>query len=295
MEVGREGGMSERVPVVSVVMPVFNADRFLLESMGSVVRQTFTDWELIVVDDGSCDDSWAVIEGQLQDLRIRALRLERNTGNPSTPRNIGIESARGRYIAFLDADDAWKPAKLDNQLQFMCKRACSVSYTSYDVVDIHGNSTGRVIPAAVDLDARSYLKNTIIGFSSSMVDRELIGEIRFKRYPMAEDALFWFELLGKGRPAMGLDQILMTYRVRPDSLSANKFLSSWWTWRIYRDETGLPLPVAWWYFLHRMVNSTLKRCVRRGRPDVDGIRDSDGRPGRTHPVFDRNRLNPVLS
>lgn len=243
---------------VSVVMPAYDAERTLRDSMQSVLAQTHADVELLVVDDCSRDATWALIErAAALDARVVPLRLPSN-GGVAAARNAGIEAARGAYIAFLDSDDRWHPRKLELQLAHMRGTGARISYAAYRRVDEAGHTLSIVRPPAV---ARYHdmLKSNCIGNLTGIYDRTL-GDGRFERVGH-EDYVFWLQMVRRAGVATCVPQRepLADYLVRAGSLSADKARAARWQWHIYRGVEGLGRIRASWYFLHYAVNAVVKR------------------------------------
>lgn len=231
----------QNTPLVSVIMPVYNAARFLEAAISSVLSQTMEDWELLAIDDGSSDNSCQIAEAFAQkDPRIRFLPNPRNMGVSAT-RNRGIEAARGTYIAFLDSDDVWHPEKLQVQLETMEKTGAGICYTSYAIVDEDGKKSREnyLVPAQVDFDG--LLKENVMGCSTVMLRAELLEQERFGETYYHEDYVLWLNLLRKKVPACGCTQVLTDWRLIANSRSFNKFRSAKFRWKIYRDYLGLSL------------------------------------------------------
>jgi glycosyltransferase involved in cell wall biosynthesis len=245
-------------PAVSVVMPVYNAGGWLAHSIGSVRAQTYPDWELLAVDDGSTDDSLARLRAlAAADPRIRPIAMPAN-GGVAAARNAGIEAARGRWIAFLDSDDAWAPDKLRRQVDDMRARDLSVSYAAYQRVDERGKPLSRVCPPDM-VDHAAMLRSNHIGNLTGMYDRRL-GEARFRRIGH-EDYVFWLDLVRRAGHAARVpgDAPLAFYTVRNGSVSANKLRAAGWQWRIYREVEGIGAPRAAWLMLHYLAHALRKR------------------------------------
>ena len=189
-------------PTVSVIIPCYNMEKYIRETMLSVVRQTFTDWEMILVDDGSSDRTYETIKALSDnDHKIKNAAKETHSGIADT-RNQCIQMAEGRYLAFLDADDLWRVNKLEYQLEVMQRKNLGFTYTAYDCVDEQGAHTGKVIKTAGDLGYKDYLRNTIIGCSTVMVDRALVGEVHVPNFRTSEDAATWLDILRKGHKSL---------------------------------------------------------------------------------------------
>lgn len=246
-------------PLVSVVMPAYNAERTLLNSMRSVLEQTWEAVELLVVDDRSTDGTWACIEqAAAADRRVVALRAPRN-GGVAAARNLGIEAARGSHLAFLDSDDWWHPHKLEIQLADMRSSGARLSYTSYHRIGEDGRVLSTVRPPA-SVDYADMLKSNRIGNLTGLYDRA-IGDARFRKVGH-EDYVFWLEMVrraGRAERAGHGGEALAYYLVRANSLSSDKLKAAGWQWRIYRDIERLGVARATWYFAHYAGNALAKR------------------------------------
>jgi teichuronic acid biosynthesis glycosyltransferase TuaG len=248
-------------PAVSVVMPVYNAAGWLAHSIGSLRAQTYRDWELLAVDDGSRDDSLARLRAlAAEDPRIRPVAMPANAG-VAAARNAGIEAARGRWIAFLDSDDAWAPDKLRRQVDDMCARDLCVSYACYQRVDERGQPQSLVRPPA-EVDYAAMLRSNHIGNLTGMYDRRL-GAASFRKVGH-EDYVFWLDLVRRAGRAARVpgDDPLAFYTVRDGSVSANKLRAAGWQWRIYREIEGLGALRSAWLMLHYAGHALRKRGGR---------------------------------
>ncbi len=243
--------------LVSVVMPTFNSVEYMNESISSVLSQSYSNIELIIIDDCSTDGTQeALIEWQSKDARIQFFSLDSNSG-AAIARNKAIEKARGRYIAFLDSDDFWKEEKLKIQISQMEKERISFSYTTYRVRNVtSGDEATRDAPNFVDYHA--LLKNNVIGCSTVILDIELLGKKYFPLIRKRQDFALWLSILKEGIIAKKAGDELTIYNVRSDSLSSNKINSSIYTWRVYREVEKLPLPKAIYYFLNYAFFGILK-------------------------------------
>lgn len=242
---------------VSVVMPVYNAASTLCQSIDSVLEQSHRELELLVVDDGSTDRSWALIEAFAQrDSRVVAIR-QANAG-VAAARNAGIDAASGDCMAFLDSDDWWHPRKLEIQLAGMRAHRALASYTAYQRVDPDGRTLSMVRPPP-RVDHAAMLRSNRIGNLTGLYDRRL-GDPRFARVGH-EDYVFWLQVVRRAGTAVRVDHAgpLAFYRVQPGSLSADKLRAARWQWRIYRDNEALGWLPAAWYFMHYAANAVAKR------------------------------------
>lgn len=252
--------MSE--PLVSVIMPAYNASPYIGLALQSVLSQTFQDFEIIVADDKSTDATLNVALGYAAtDPRVHVLALPSNSGGAARPRNEALKHAKGRYIAFLDADDLWLPEKLERQISFMQSRDAALCYTAYRRITPDGGTVGEKLHRGPDrLDLHGYLRNTCIGLSTAMLDRQKTGDIRFNEgCKTAEDFDLWTRIL-KNHDARFLDTDLMRYRRGHASVSSNiaksAFRQAGTYARLSREIGILPAVSA---FLGYGVNAIAKR------------------------------------
>jgi teichuronic acid biosynthesis glycosyltransferase TuaG len=251
-------------PAVSVITPAWNAADTLGETVASVQAQSLADWEMLVVDDGSTDGSGALAARlAAADRRIRVLGWAENRG-AAAARNAGIRAARGRYIAFLDADDLWRPEKLAAQLAFMAATGCPFVFSAYRRMAADGTPLGVVRPPE-RVSYRGLLRGNVIGCLTALYDTEVLGKVEMPPLARRQDYGLWLRLLKMTPLALGQPAVLADYRVRPASLSADRLAAARATWAIYRHER-LPLPLAGYYFAHYAVGAVAKRAGDRREP-----------------------------
>lgn len=211
--------------LVSIVVPVYKVEAYVERTILSVKRQTYTDWELVMVDDCSPDNSSEVIKKYIQsDSRIKYFKQSKNYG-AAAARNRGLAEARGQYIAFLDADDMWDPEKLEYQLKLMKENNSYFSYGAMRRVDIHDKTIKDLIPVPEKVTYDILLKRTYIATSTVLIDRKNIGDFRIPRIDKilgGEDYEAWLILLKRIQFAVGVTIPMVSYRDTPGSLSANK-------------------------------------------------------------------------
>ena len=249
----------ENQPLVSVIMPCYNMERYISDTIASVRRQTFPHWELLIVDDASTDSTADIVKShQNQDDRIHFVVKPKHSGIADT-RNQCLKMAQGRYLAFLDADDLWHPEKLEQQLHFMAERNIGFSYSSYVCVDETGKPLGKTVKAVRDLDYEAYLRNTIIGCSTVMLDKNIVGEVVVPNFRTSEDTATWLNILKKGFLAYAIEQPLTSYRIRQYSASSNKLKASSDLWRVYRKQEKLSLFKAGGCFVSYAFHAIKKR------------------------------------
>lgn len=245
-------------PVVSVITPCYNAADFVNGCMDSVQAQPFGDWEHIIVDDCSVDASAELVKEQAAaDKRIRLIRHEHNQG-AAAARNTAVEAARGRYIAFLDADDLWLPAKLEKQVGLMRENDWAFSCSDYSIIDTEGNIVKESVGIPATIDYSGLLKNTVIGCLTVVIDRERIVDLTMPDLRSGQDYALWYRILRSGVVAHGVDEVLAQYRLVPGSVSRNKLRAARRMWRLYREYERINPLLASWYFLHYAVNAVRK-------------------------------------
>lgn len=249
----------ENLPLVSVIMPCYNMERYIAETIASVQRQTYPHWELLIVDDASTDHTAELVKKlQNEDDRIRFLVKPKHSGIADT-RNQCLSMAQGRFFAFLDADDVWHPNKLERQLAFMTERHIGFSYSSYDCIDDTGKPLGKTVKATGNLNHDAYMHNTIIGCSTVMIDNTIIGEVVVPDFRTSEDTATWLNILKKGFLAYAIDEPLTSYRIRQHSASSNKLKASSDLWKVYRQQEKLPLFKALACFVSYVFHALKKR------------------------------------
>ena len=246
-------------PAVSVITPVWNARATLAEAVGSVLAQTMPDWELLLVDDGSTDGSRDLAERvAARDGRVRVLGDGVNRG-PAAARNAGIRAARGRRLAFLDADDRWRPEKLEAQLRFMEETGHAFVFSSYRRMDADGRPRG-VVRAAARLTHADLLRSNDIGCLTAIYDSHALGKVEMPDIRRRQDYGLWLKLLRGVPAAYGMPEVLADYRVGAGSLSSNKLVAAGATWRLYRDVEGLSRLEASRCFAQYVVRAGAKRA-----------------------------------
>lgn len=224
--------------LISIIVPVYNASRFLDETIKTVREQTIDNWELIFVDDCSTDDSDEIIKQYMKiDKKIKYFKQDQN-GGPALARNRGIDEAKGNFLCFLDADDMWDKDKLEKQLNFMLEKEVAFSYTSYEFATFDGIPTGKKVKAKEVLTYKEVLKNNIIStitvmFNLNLIDKELIKMPNLK---YVEDTATWFKILRNGFNAYGLSDVYSYYRRTSNTESSNKFKTQKRLWNLYRKE-----------------------------------------------------------
>jgi len=248
----------EQIPV-SIVIPVHNAARFIDDTISSILAQTFKNYEVILVNDASTDSSLELINAYADRENFRIIDLKEPSGAART-RNAGTDAAKGRYLAFLDADDLWEPEKLEEQLNFMKKKDCAFSFTGYEFADENGVSIDRIVRIPSELKYRQALKNTTIFTSTVMFDTKKISKDLIHMPDVkSEDTATWWRILKNGYTAYGLNRPLTLYRRSSGTLSSNKATAVKRIWNLYRKEEGLSAAYSAWCFVFYAFHAVWRR------------------------------------
>jgi len=243
--------------LVSIIMPAYNSEKFICSGIKSVLLQTYQDWELLIVNDCSQDNTSVIVQKYChQDSRIKLFHNEKNSG-PAMTRNNAINRANGRFIAFLDSDDIWLPQKLDKQVGAMLEKGSVFTYTGYHRISEDGMVTGRFISVPPHLNYSQLLRNTAILTSSVVLDTYAIGKIQMKN-TYYDDYACWLEILKRGYLAHSIDADLVEYRVASLSVSRNKINSAKQVWNTYRSVERLGPIASAWCFAGYMLNAIQK-------------------------------------
>lgn len=247
-------------PLVSVITPVYNAADWLEKTIRSVLDQTWPDFELILIDDGSEDDSVAII-GQFMsvDKRIVLLQQKKNKG-VAAARNKGLLQARGRYICFLDADDLWLPHKLEHQLSYMQANGCRLLCSPYTKINREGEIKGNTIVVPPLITYKDLLSSNYIPCLTAIGESTILKQFKFKKVGH-EDYLFWLEILSRGYVMHGSSGEVGLYRVRNDSISGNKIKAIQYQWAIYREHLKFSLLRSIYYFLNYSIKGVYKYII----------------------------------
>ena len=231
--------MSQVNHIVSVITPSYNSERFIQQTVESVINQTYQNWELIIIDDTSTDNT-AEIVNQFCD-KFPNIHLIRNTKNrgAAISRNKGVKAAKGSFIAFLDADDLWKPDKLEKQMEFMLKHQIKVCFSSYDLMDESGKLLNKTIEALPNLTYKKFLKCNYIGNLTGIYNAKKLGKIYAPNLRKRQDWLMWLEVVKQSnKPTLGMKESLAVYRVRQNSMSSNKLNLVKYNYLVYRKGLG---------------------------------------------------------
>lgn len=244
--------------LVSIITPMYNSERYIEYTIESVLKQTYTDWEMLIIDDCSTDKSADIAKSYAKkDSRIKYIRVKENRG-VSHARNIGLKEAEGQFIAFLDSDDIWNNKKLQKQVEFMKDNNYIITFTSYELIGENNEKLDKVVRVPKEVDYNTLLKGNVLGCLTVVVDRSKLDfEIKMTGV-RHEDYVLWLAILKKGYTAYGINDVLASYRKSSTSLSGNKVKSAMWTWNIYRNIEKIPLHKAVYYFVNYSINGIKK-------------------------------------
>lgn len=220
--------------LVSVITPTYNAELFIEQTIASVRAQTYTNWEMIIVDDASTDKTTTIIQKYAaEDSRIKYHILKTNSG-AAIARNTAIKKATGMYIAFLDADDLWMPEKLTKQIAFMQKKNIQVCFASYELMNESGESLGKMVKALPKVDFSKMLKSNYIGNLTGIYNAKTLGKVYMPNIRKRQDWALWLALIKNVGYAYSIEEPLAKYRLRENSISSNKLNLLKYNYTIYR-------------------------------------------------------------
>ena len=224
--------------LVSIITPTYNAEKFITETLKSVQNQTYQNWEMILVDDASTDKTVKIIADFAEkDSRIKLFKLEKNSGN-GFARNIALEKAVGKYIAYLDADDLWFPNKLEKQVEFLKTNNLPFTFSFYDCIDEEGNSLKRRVEAPLNLSYDELFFCNYVGNLTAIYDADYFGKIVIEATQKRQDWRLWLTILKQIQVTKPVPESLAFYRIRKDSISSSKFKLIKHNFGVYREFHG---------------------------------------------------------
>jgi len=244
-------------PLVSIITPNYNASKYIDETIQSVIKQTYSNWELLIVDDCSTDNSVAIIKKyQGLDKRVRLLRLDKNSG-AAIARNKAIEASKGDFIAFLDSDDRWFENKLEIQVSFMNNKNCKLSYTSYYSVN-ESNQKSKLIVAKKKMTYKNLLTSNYIGCLTAMYSVNHLGKVYMPIISKRQDWALWLKITKSNIIAEGIQIPLAFYNNRQNSVSSNKINLLKYNWEIYREHESFNRLQSLYYFIQLVLKKIFK-------------------------------------
>lgn len=244
--------------LVSIIVPNYNSEKFIKETLDSVLAQTYQNWETFVIDDCSTDGSVDIIRGYAEkDARIHLVLREKNSGVANV-RNAGIQLANGEYIALLDSDDLWMADKLERQVALLKEKGADLAYCAYDFIDENSQPMGKTFKVPEKTNFKKMLGKNVIGCSTVIMKAELFKTNPFKPEFYHEDYVLWMELLRIPITAVGDKQVLMHYRRIATSRSYKKGNAAKQRWAVYRKVLKLSWFRSVWSFIRYAINGVLK-------------------------------------
>jgi len=280
--------------LVSIITPSYNSSKFIAETIESILAQTYTNWELLITDDCSTDNSVEIISKYAaQDNRIRIFYLEKKSG-AGFARNKSIQEAKGRFIAFCDSDDLWKPNKLEKQITFMMDNKVGLSYSNYDVINENGVFQ-REIVSPPKVDYYKMLKNDYIGCLTVVYDTTLVGEIFIPPVERNQDWILWLNILKKGSIASNVNDNLAMYRKRKNSLSSDKFVALKCNWKVYREYENFSFINSCFHIIRYVIYYLIKNLTMRCAPSISGKTFTNAYPNTATTVISSENFELFLT
>ncbi len=251
-------GASLKKNLVSIITPTFNSDEFISEAIESVQRQTYENWEMLIVDDASSDGTCKIVdEFAKNDERIKLMKQLEN-GGAAVARNVAISEANGRFIAFLDSDDIWQDEKLERQLALFKKTNAPLIYSGYEKIDQYGARKGRIVTVPERINYAGLLNATVIATVTAVYDTRCVGRVLMPNIRKRQDYALWLKILRMGGEACAVMEPLAYLRKRPGSVSSNKISAAKYVWKVYRDVEKLPISASLFHFSHYAYRAFLK-------------------------------------
>lgn len=245
--------------LISIVTPMYNGEKYVEETINSVLKQTYPNWEMIIVDDGSKDNGPAIVEKFAQaDNRIKLIR-QKNAGS-SAARNNGLKNIQGRYVSFLDSDDFWEPNFLEEQLNFIKEKKSPIVFASYKRINAEGREILKPFIVPEKVNYKGLLKSCSISCLTAMFDREKTGNVFFNEAmgSLRDDFVFWLSILKQGGYAYGNKNVLASYRVFASSTTGNKKKVMKPQFMVYYKVEKLGLIKSIYYFINWAINGFFK-------------------------------------
>ena len=250
--------MEKEQLLVSIVIPAYNAEKYIEKTVRSVLRQTYIDYEIVIVDDCSSDKTYSIVQDLAQeDKRIKCYQNEKNQGVANT-RNYAIAQSKGKYIALLDADDIWVETKLEKQIKLLQETKAQIAYCSYAFIDEKDKEILKPFIVPVTTTYKSTLAKSVISCSTAMVEKKLFETYEFEAGVYHEDYVLWLKMLKDGVKAVGDREVLAYYRFMEGTRSANKINSAMKRWQVYRKSMKMSLLESVVAMIQYVINGLLK-------------------------------------
>ncbi|MEK4514271.1 glycosyltransferase family 2 protein [Paenibacillus sp. FSL H8-0122] len=243
--------------LVSIIIPAYNCGDFIGITLESIINQTYSNWEAVVIDDCSKDNTAEIVSKYVTiENRIRYFRLDKNSG-AAVARNKGIDLAMGKFIAFLDSDDIWVPEKLSRQIKFMKQNSYNFTCTSYDKIDELGEYLNRTIQAKTKSDYDGILKRNP-GNSTVIYNADVLGKFKIPDIKKRNDYVMWLQIIKKAKYIYGLEESLGSHRIRSGSLSEKKKSLVGYHWKVYREIEKLSVIKSIYLIIYWVIATVFK-------------------------------------
>ncbi len=248
--------------LVSIITPAYNSSKTIGETIESVISQTYLNWEMLIVDDCSTDNTVEIVRKYAEtNKNIKLICLNKNSGS-AIARNVAIKQANGRYIALLDSDDVWKPEKLKRQLSFMQRNNYAFTFTAYEVFRNSADEKRKIFEVPTQINYRQYMPNSIIGCLTVMVDLQQIPDFHMEEGYL-EDVLTWMFYLRQGIIAYGLNENLASYRLVEGSKSSKKLKNAQRYYQCLKQQPQIDGFLCLCYLFGYMYNASKKRVFAK--------------------------------
>lgn len=270
MELGKKEDIYNN-EIISIITPMYNASKYIGAMIESVLNQTYSNWELIIVDDYSTDNCTGIVKKYCKlDNRIKLIELNENRG-PAHARNIAIDNSVGRYIAFLDSDDLWKKEKLEKQIKTMIENNCAVSCTSYEIIKSSTLEVLKNFNVPRRIDYKDMLRRNYFSCDTVMIDRRHINDVKMESYYKHEDYITWLKVIKQSKYAIGIQENLAQYRISEDTRSSNKIKNIKPQFEIYYNIEKIGILKSVYYTIGLCVLSLFKYSFKFKKINIRGI------------------------
>lgn len=257
--------------LISIITPTYNCGSFIGETIESVLAQTYTNWEMIIVDDYSTDNTEQIVnQYRKKDSRVLYYKLKHNSG-AAVARTKAMELASGNYMAFLDSDDLWHPDKLKKQFDYMEEHGIAFTCTMYEQIDENGEKLNKVIKVVPKTTYNRLLLDCPVGNSTVMYNVDKMGKFKVPDIRKRNDDALWLQMLKKEPVIYGIEEVLMQYRIRSNSISSNKFKLIKYHWKLYREIEHLSVLRSAFHVAYWCLIKTLQIKERSAMRNVENI------------------------
>ncbi|WP_196892727.1 glycosyltransferase family 2 protein [Aureivirga marina] len=244
---------------VSIITPCYNAEEFISQTIESVLAQTYQNWEMLIVDDNSLDNSISILENYVsKDTRIKLFKCKENQGAAHT-RNIALKKVTGKYVAFLDSDDLWKPTKLEKQIDFMKEKDAKLSFTSYECMQENGELLQQTRHVSGRVSYQDLLHKNSMGCLTVMFDANYFSDFQMPLIRKRQDYALWLKLLKNTDYAYALEESLAIYRLRENSISSKKIELIKWNWKLFREIEKFSIIKSFYFLSFNIIKKVLNK------------------------------------